>query len=39
MGGGWRYGIISTVPYEQQKIYRQIILLQKIYYLSLGLTL
>ena len=20
---GWRYGIISTVPYEQQKIYRQ----------------
>ena len=21
---GWRYGIISTVPYEQQKIYRQI---------------
>ena len=24
------YGIISTVPYEQQKIYRQIILFQKI---------
>ena len=21
---GWRYGIISTAPYEQQKIYRQI---------------
>ena len=21
---GWRYGIISTVPYEQQKINRQI---------------
>ena len=21
---GWRYGIISTVPYEQQKIYGQI---------------
>ena len=27
-GYGWRYGIISTVPYEQQKIYRQIILFQ-----------
>ena len=24
---GWRYGIMSTVPYEQQKLYRQIILL------------
>ena len=24
---GWRYVIMSTVPYEQQKIYRQIILL------------
>ena len=23
----WRYGIMSTVPYEQQKLYRQIILL------------
>ena len=23
---GWRYGIISTAPYEQQKMYRQIIL-------------
>ena len=30
---GWRYGIISTVPYEQQKIYRQIILFQRKYYL------
>ena len=20
---GWRYGIMSTVPYEQQKLYRQ----------------
>ena len=28
---GWRYGIISTVHYEQQKIYRQIILFQRIY--------
>ena len=29
---GWRYGIstISTVPYEQQKIYRQTIFFQKI---------
>ena len=27
---GWCYGIISTVPYEQQKIYRQIILFQRI---------
>ena len=27
---GWRYGIISTVPYEQQKINRQIILFQRI---------
>ena len=35
---GWRYGIISTVPYEQQKIYRQIILFQRIYYLSISLT-
>ena len=36
---GWRYGIISTVPYEQQKIYRQIIILyQRIYYLSISLT-
>ena len=24
---GWCYGIMSTVPHEQQKIYRQIILL------------
>ena len=24
---GWRYGIMSTVPYEQQKLCRQIILL------------
>ena len=32
------YGIISTVPYEQQKIYRQIILFQRIYYLSISLT-
>ena len=37
-GYGWRYGIISTVPYEQQKIYRQIILFQRIYYLSISLT-
>ena len=35
---GWRYGILSTVPYEQQKIYRQIILFQRIYYLSISLT-
>ena len=35
---GWRYGIISTVPYEQQKIYRKIILFQRIYYLSISLT-
>ena len=35
---GWRYGIISTVPYEQQKIYRQIILFQRIYYFSISLT-
>ena len=35
---GWRYGIISTVSYEQQKIYRQIILFQIIYYLSISLT-
>ena len=35
---GWRYGIISTVPYEQQKINRQIILFQRIYYLSISLT-
>ena len=35
---GWRYGIISTIPYEQQKIYRQIILFQRIYYLSISLT-
>ena len=35
---GWRYGIIPTVPYEQQKIYRQIILFQRIYYLSISLT-
>ena len=35
---GWRYGIMSTVPYEQQKIYRQIILFQRIYYLSVSLT-
>ena len=35
---GWRYGIISTVPDEQQKIYRQIILLQRIYYFSISLT-
>ena len=34
----WCYGIISTVPYEQQKIYRQILLFQKIYYLSISLT-
>ena len=32
------YGIISTVPYEQHKIYGQIILFQRIYYLSIGLT-
>ena len=37
-GYGWLYGIISTVPYEQQKIYRQIILFQRIYYLSISLT-
>ena len=35
---GWRFGILSTVPYEQQKIYRQIILFQRIYYLSISLT-
>ena len=35
---GWRYGIISTVAYEHQKIYRQIILFQRIYYLSISLT-
>ena len=35
---GWRYGIISTAPYEQQKIYGQIILFQRIYYLSISLT-
>ena len=35
---GWRYGIISTVPYEQQKINRKIILFQTIYYLSISLT-
>ena len=35
---GWRYGIISTDPCEQQKIIRQIILFQKIYYLSISLT-
>ena len=35
---GWRYGIISTVPNEQQKIYRKIILFQRIYYLSISLT-
>ena len=37
---GWRNGIISTVPYEQQKInrHRQIILFQRIYYLSISLT-
>ena len=34
---GWRYGIISTVPYEQQKIYRKIILFQRIYYLFISL--
>ena len=34
---GWRYGIISTVPYEQQTIYRQIILFQRIYYISISL--
>ena len=32
---GWRYGIISTVPYE---MYRQIILFQRIYYFSISLT-
>ena len=37
-GYGWRYGIISTVAYEQQKINRQIILFQRIYYLSISLT-
>ena len=37
---GWRYGIISTVPYEQQKKkkYKQIIFFQRIYYLSISLT-
>ena len=35
---GWHYGIISTVPYEQQKINTQIILFQRIYYLSISLT-
>ena len=35
---GWRYDIISTVPYEQQKIYRKIILFQRIYYISIILT-
>ena len=35
---GWRYGIISTVPNEQEKIYRKIILFQRIYYLSISLT-
>ena len=35
---GWRYGIISTVPHEQQKIYRQIILFQRMYFLSISLT-
>ena len=35
---GRRYGIISTVPYEQQKINRQIILFQRIYYHSISLT-
>ena len=35
---GWRYGIISTVRYEQKKIHRQIILFQIIYYLSISLT-
>ena len=35
---GWRYGIISTVPYKQQKLYRQIILFQIIYFLSISLT-
>ena len=33
-----RYGIISTVPYEQQEINRQVILFQRIYYLSISLT-
>ena len=35
---GWRNGIISTGPYEQQKINRQIILFQRIYYFSISLT-
>ena len=35
---GLRYSIISTVPYEQQKINRQIILFHRIYYLSISLT-
>ena len=37
---GWRtvLPIISTVPYEQQKIYTQIILFQRIYYFSISLT-
>ena len=35
---GWRYGIMSTVPYEQQKIYRQIILFQRIHYPSISLA-
>ena len=35
---GWRYSIISTVPYEQQKINKQIILFQRLYYLSISLT-
>ena len=35
---GWCYGIMSMVPYEQQKIYRHIILFQRIYYLSISLT-
>ena len=37
---GCLYGIISTVPYEQQKIYRQIILYfrEDNYYPSISLT-
>ena len=35
---GWRNGIISTVPHEQQKIHRQIILFQRMYYLYISLT-
>ena len=35
---GWCYGTIATVFYEQQKLYRQIILFQRIYYLSISLT-